>query len=256
MNEENCIEEIFYKHLLSYQFDEKSLDYSIIDNHKVILQTLSDIGNSGISVFDLCKREIVFYSANYGHLLGYVKSDYETTGQEFFASKIHPEDKLKLSYSGVSNLKIFDNFSAEDKLSHKLINEYRVLNNQNQYVRLIEQTQMLELDGKGQSWLMISFVDLSPNQNTFDGINSQIFNFKTGKALSLDKDEIPKIELTKREKEILLLVKAGYLSKDISSKLFISVHTVNTHRQKFLLKMGAINSFEAVNFASKMGILD
>jgi len=63
------------------------------------------------------------------------------------------------------------------------------------------------------------------------------------------------IELTKRETEILKLVKEGYLSKEISSKLFISLHTVNTHRQRFLEKLGAQNSFEAVNFASKFGLI-
>lgn len=64
------------------------------------------------------------------------------------------------------------------------------------------------------------------------------------------------VELTKREIEILRLVKEGYLSKEISGKLSISVHTVNTHRQRFLEKLGANNSFEAVMFASKFGLLD
>jgi DNA-binding CsgD family transcriptional regulator len=51
------------------------------------------------------------------------------------------------------------------------------------------------------------------------------------------------------------MVKDGYLSKEISDKFDISVHTVNTHRRKVLGKLGANNSMEAVVFASKLGLL-
>jgi len=51
-------------------------------------------------------------------------------------------------------------------------------------------------------------------------------------------------------------VRNGLLSKEISNKLSISVHTVNTHRQRFLEKLGANNSMEAVVFASKFGLLE
>jgi DNA-binding CsgD family transcriptional regulator len=46
------------------------------------------------------------------------------------------------------------------------------------------------------------------------------------------------------------------LSKEISNVLSISLHTVNTHRQRFLEKLGANNSMEAVMFASRFGLLD
>jgi hypothetical protein len=61
------------------------LDYSVVQKHTTALQTLSGIGNSGFSVFDLCKRQTVFYSSNFGNLLGYALSDYEKTWQQFFA---------------------------------------------------------------------------------------------------------------------------------------------------------------------------
>jgi DNA-binding CsgD family transcriptional regulator len=256
MSEQNSIEEIFYKFLLQYKFEEKDLDYSVMDNHTIALQALSDICNSGISVFDICKRQVLFYSSNFGKLLGYSQSDYETTGQQFFADKIHPEDKLKLSIKGVSLLKIFDAFSSEEKLNHKIIHEYRMLDAQNKYKRLVEQYQMIELDKKGQLWLMMSVVDISPNQEEYDGVKSQLLNFKTGQIIPFDIAPKVQIELTKREMEVLKLVKEGYLSKEISSKLAITLHTVNTHRQRFLAKLGANNSLEALSFASKFGLLD
>ncbi len=256
MSEQNSIHEIFFKFLMQQKYDEKELDYSVVPKHALALQTLSDIGNSGTGIFDLCKREIIFYSSNFGELLGYKLSDYEKIGQQFFAEKIHPDDALKCSISGVSALKIFSHFSNDEKLNHKVIREYRMLNSQNQYVRLIEQYQVLELDAKGQIWLMLTIVDISPNQEELKECKNQLLNFKTGKIIPMDVSQKVELELTKRELEILKLVKQGYLSKEISDKLSISVHTVNTHRQRFLEKLGANNSFEAVTFASKFGLLN
>jgi DNA-binding CsgD family transcriptional regulator len=255
MIEQNSIEEIFFKFLTQCQFDEENLDYTVVQKHSDVLQTLSNIGNSGTSIFDLCKRQIIFYSSNFGELLGYELSDYEDTGQMFFATKIHPEDSLDLSIRSVSVYKIFNNFSSEEKLNHKLVSEYRMLNSQNNYVRLVEQYQVLELDAKGQIWLMLTIVDIAPNQEELEGSKSQLLNFRTGQIIPIETTPKVEIELTKREIEILKLVRDGFLSKEISDKLAISVHTVNTHRQRFLEKLGANNSMEAVFFASKFGLM-
>jgi DNA-binding CsgD family transcriptional regulator len=151
---------------------------------------------------------------------------------------------------------MFNAFSSDEKLNHKVIYEYRMLNSENKYVRLIEQYQILELDKTGQIWLMFSFVDVSPNQDENSPVKSQLLNFRTGNFIPFDIPEKAELELTKRELEILKLVKQGFLSKEISDKLLISVHTVNTHRQRFLEKLGANNSIEAVIFASKYGLLE
>ncbi len=256
MKEKSSVEEIFFKFLLQYKFDQKDLDYSILDRHTVALQTLSSIGNSGINVFDVCKRQVVFYSSNFGAQLGYTPSEYEKAGQQFFEERIHPEDKLKLSHVGVSTFKLYNSLSSDEKLNYKQVNEYRMLNAENKYVRLIEQYQILELDKIGQIWLLLSFVDLSPNQEEYNGVKSQLLNFRTGKIIPIEVSQKAQYELTKRETEILRLVKDGLLSKEISNRLSISLHTVNTHRQRFLEKLGANNSFEAIMFASKFGLLD
>jgi DNA-binding NarL/FixJ family response regulator len=51
------------------------------------------------------------------------------------------------------------------------------------------------------------------------------------------------------------MVRDGFLSKEISDKLTISLHTVNTHRQKILEKFDVNNSMEAVMLASKLGLI-
>ncbi|MDD2793507.1 MAG: LuxR C-terminal-related transcriptional regulator [Sediminibacterium sp.] len=256
MTEHNHIQEVFFKYLSKIKLDEKNLNYSAINKHTSVLQTLSDIGNSGTGIFDLSKREFIFYSSNFGVLLGYEPGDYKDLGQQFFASKIHPDDAIKCSINGVSVLKILNNFSSDEKFNYKLITEYRMLNSQNQYVRLIEQYQVLELDTFDQIWLMLNVVDVSSNQDVFEESKSQLLNFRTGKIIPIEASSKVQVELTRREIEILKYVKDGLLSKEISNKLAISVHTVNTHRQRFLEKLGAKNSLEAVIFAAKFGLLD
>jgi DNA-binding CsgD family transcriptional regulator len=61
--------------------------------------------------------------------------------------------------------------------------------------------------------------------------------------------------LTAREKEILQLISKGLISKEIADKLYISVNTVNTHRQRILEKLQADNAIEAIKYASRTGII-
>jgi len=256
MSKENSIQEILFKFLMKYQYNQEDLDYSVLPKHIATLQTLSDIGNSGVNIFDVNKKEIAFFSPNFNKLLGYSAADYADTGHHFFDQKIHPDDKPKMALNSISIFKIFDQLSRDEKLNHKSIYEYRMLNTMGKYIRLIDQYQILELDQKGQIWLMFGIVDISPNQAENEQVKCQLLNFRTGNFIPLETPLKPELELTKREIEILKLVKSGFLSKEISDKLSISVHTVNTHRQRFLEKLGANNSFEAVMFASKFGLLD
>lgn len=200
MNNNESIEEIFFKYLSKFKYNEEQLNYSIVSGHTRALQSLSDIGNSGTGIFDFSKRQMIFYSSNFGALLGYKPSDYQETGQQFFASRIHPDDALKCSISGVSVLKLYSYFSSDEKLNHKVIREYRMLNAENEYIRLIEQYQVLELDEQGQIWLMLNIVDISPNQEPFKECTSQLLNFKTGKIISME-------VATKQNRNILMIDK-------------------------------------------------
>lgn len=57
--------------------------------------------------------------------------------------------------------------------------------------------------------------------------------------------------LTRREKEILLLVASGASNEDISDKLAISYHTVKTHLSNIYKKIDAPNRLQASFWAAK-----
>lgn len=73
---------------------------------------------------------------------------------------------------------------------------------------------------------------------------------------SLDKSQkaSQKAELTKREIEVLRLIAHGHTTQEIGDKLFISTHTVETHRKNLLSKLGLKNSAGLARFAAKNGL--
>jgi DNA-binding NarL/FixJ family response regulator len=73
---------------------------------------------------------------------------------------------------------------------------------------------------------------------------------------SIDKSQkaSQKAELTKREIEVLRLIAHGYTTQEIGDKLFISTHTVETHRKNLLSKLGLKNSAGLARFAAKNGL--
>ena len=62
--------------------------------------------------------------------------------------------------------------------------------------------------------------------------------------------------LTAREKEILGLIAEGADNKTIADRLVVSPHTVRTHVQNVLAKLGAHSKLEALTIAAKRGLVD
>lgn len=76
-----------------------------------------------------------------------------------------------------------------------------------------------------------------------------IIEMKTKGELS----SVPK--LTRREKEILTEVASGLTTPQIAEKLFISPHTVESHRKNLIEKFGTKNLSSAIKLATEYGII-
>lgn len=61
--------------------------------------------------------------------------------------------------------------------------------------------------------------------------------------------------LTRREKEILIMISNGHTSNQIAEKLFLSPVTVETHRRNLLTKFKVKNMVELVQLALKHKLL-
>ena len=63
------------------------------------------------------------------------------------------------------------------------------------------------------------------------------------------------IELSKREKEVLYLIAEGNTNSEIAEILFLSSHTVTTHRKNIMIKLGVRNTAGIVMYAVKSGLV-
>lgn len=64
------------------------------------------------------------------------------------------------------------------------------------------------------------------------------------------------IVLTEREKQILYLIASGLTNRQIANKLFISMKTVETHRNRILQKLGVHTTADMVRYAIKSGLFE
>ena len=74
-------------------------------------------------------------------------------------------------------------------------------------------------------------------------------------ALGLRKHKEENIALTAREREVLECLYTGASTKEIAMSLFISHHTVDSHRKNLIQKFEAKNSVHLIYLALKKGVL-
>jgi len=62
-------------------------------------------------------------------------------------------------------------------------------------------------------------------------------------------------KITKREQEVLDLIAEGFTNPEIAKKLFLSEHTIISHRKNLISKLQAKNSVELVKIALEKGFI-
>ena len=84
-------------------------------------------------------------------------------------------------------------------------------------------------------------------------INQDVANY-VGDVLIERSRRIADIGLSKREIEVIRLSAEGLTAAQIAERLFLSVHTVNTHRQRIYSKMDVKNVSDMLRTAYELGI--
>lgn len=82
-------------------------------------------------------------------------------------------------------------------------------------------------------------------------VTAQLMNNFSGKSTVSGQPEV----LTKREKEILVLIAQGLTDKEIAEKIFLSPLTIITHRKNILSKLGLKNKVELARYAMENNLL-
>jgi DNA-binding NarL/FixJ family response regulator len=75
------------------------------------------------------------------------------------------------------------------------------------------------------------------------------------KAADISMSSCEGLNISEREMEIIKLVAEGYSNKEVADKLFLSTHTVTTHRKNIMNKLGVNNTAGLVLFAVRENIV-
>jgi DNA-binding CsgD family transcriptional regulator len=249
----NALDQIFS----TQEFEVDNTDYLEFEKKVYFLERLAEVENSSVIVLDLYQKKYIFLRSRYIEPFDNPLIDHDPQDPMYYSQFIHPDDLPIVMDSYKKTFKFFLNLPEAERKDYKLIQNFRQRDKFGKYLNIILQLMVLELDKKGNIWLALMLDDLLPDKISFEGVNRRLINIKSGK-ICLFKDELEsnkKTILSTREVEVLGLVSKGFASKEIADKLFLSVNTVNNHRQNILEKIKAVNTTEAVTYARNLGLI-
>jgi DNA-binding CsgD family transcriptional regulator len=195
--------------------------------------------------------EFEFISKNFKACLGLDSNLLKTKGMRYFWSRIHPED-LEKWLKALNELMEFtlSNIKKEDRHKANYTWNYRFKNADDVYVNLIQNTTPLAFDSQDKPIIGLAHytvlhsdikIDISASakllneQNEYETI---YFNQYGQKLLSEG--------ISNRERDVIRLLVLDFSSKEISQKLSISPHTVDTHRRNILKKLSISSTGELI----------
>ncbi len=77
----------------------------------------------------------------------------------------------------------------------------------------------------------------------------------TERYLRQNQPQLPEDRLSDREFQVMKLLAKGYTNREIASKLFIGIKTVDTHRANMLRKLNLRNNVDVARFAIQNGFV-
>ena len=233
---------------------EKDVDYKIAERHIPFFEMLDSLNASVVVVHDYFRQNYFYVSERSYDLFGFHKRDPIINHNEF-RTRFHPEDHV-INLAGIKGRQYLTTQPIKDRKNFKLSHDLRVKNDNDEWIRLIIQDYILELDKKGNIWLNMKLFDLSPVQDLVTPGSSVFSNKITGEIIfSIEGKKANHATISEREKEVLGLIADGMRSKEIAKRLFIATNTVNNHRKNIMEKLNVSNSTEAVKYAVQLGLI-
>lgn len=225
------------------RYQDKPMDVNFeLAIHKKLLE-IFQVGDYYYYICNLYNVDLEFISETVKNILKLDNSsDFSV---EYIYENIHPDDKTRFIAHEQKVTEFFNNLPPEKVLKYKVSYDYRLRCGDGTYKWILMQTVTIQSDETGAVIRVLGVhTDIShlktnnqPSGLSFIGLDGEksYYNEKVNIPLSIDATKNP-IYLTKREIEILALIVKGKTSSQIASLLFISKHTVNSHRKNILQK--------------------
>lgn len=239
------------------RLDEEQLNPAVVERSCLAVECASAIDNDCRVLTDAAADRCWIYGGAFARLLGIGNNaeEFNSSDEDVIYCRIHPEDLVEKRMLEYEFFKFADSLPVTEKLQHMATCRFRIKTRDDRYVMVVNSTRIMQLSPNGKIWLILCIYNLDSNQEAAPDISPAIVNMETGSIAHLELNERRSRILSRREKEILNLIKVGKPSKQIADILGISIHTVNRHRQNILEKLSVGNSMEALLAASEMKLL-
>lgn len=218
------------------------------------LMQIIQVGDFFYWIFNLMTSSLDKVSTNIYPILGYEPAEFNF---ELLMSCIHPDDRPYFLNFEIRIRDFLANLPVNKLMKYKVRYDFRFKRKQGDYIRLLHQAIVIQHDETGKVMRTLGvetdITHLKPMGRpvlSFIGIEGEpsYVNIETETVF-----EAGTQFLSKREREILMLLIDGMLSKQIADILSISKQTVDAHRKNMLNKNGFKNTAELIAFAIKNG---
>lgn len=239
------------------QISHDDVDYRAWRQKRELLRQMANLSHSCLFTVDVFRGRYDFASSGFSELFGFRNewlSSIEKQG-DLIEDMIHPDDRDKMIQMQIDHSRFIYSLAPQFRNDYSNTYKFRMRNSQKQYLNVMSRQRVIQQDVNGKAWIILGEVNILPDQRPLEEVQKITVNLKTGQILGFQAPAINNTALSDREIEILRLIRAGYISKEIAGKLCISLNTVNNHRKNTLRKLQVANSIEAINEAAKRGIM-
>ena len=217
------------------------------------LEELTDENDQYFQVFDLGQMKFLFTSKNIFQMIGVTA---EEINPGHYTQLIHPDDEERLGQARSRVYKMEKEIFKAQKGSSLTSYNLRIRNAAGNYNNLFVQDYMFY---SPIPYKVVFLIQVITNIDCYK-MKKDRFHHYAGNDLSLFRfpdEELLEIgpDLSYREFEIIRLIEAGLGSKEIADKLFLSIHTVNTHRSNILEKTGKSHISDLIYEFKEKGML-
>ena len=223
--------------------------------HKKMLD-LFHVGSYYYYFVDWQKLQLIYVSPEIETILGYPS---ETVDATTLISLIHPDDQHIYLNHEAAVVDFIRQLPTEKVLKYKMSYDFRVRTSKGDYVRILQQAIALQCDDNNNLLLTLGVhTDISHLKKSTKSVLSFLGLDGEPSYIDVNVKSVykPSKEIfTKREKEIINCIINGDLSNEIAKKLFISKHTVDSHRKNILSKTHTKNTLELAIKVINEGLL-
>lgn len=224
---------------------------NLLEKNPLMHETLTMQGHA-LAILDIMTMKYPLILGDVEKVCGWSTSYFYEVGVEGYTNKFLPNDFIGLGEVSKQINAYLPTLTQSQIKQFKAIYDYQMTGKDGRVRRVCQESIALKTNKEGHITYFLAYVSDITHFKRSGKQHIHLTGGNTNRFFEINNETNISSELTlltKREHQIAKLLGEGYLSEQIAEKLFISVNTVNTHRQNMLKKLGLIDTTELINLA-------